>query len=63
MYLLYIFALSSTHTYDFVVLFSLTNPRNILLVVLQIGKAKNLSAPLRTILDVSAMTFQFCCCN
>jgi hypothetical protein len=39
--------LSSTH-YDFVVVTSLTHPRNILLVVLQIGKAKDLSAPLRT---------------
>jgi hypothetical protein len=35
------------HTYDFVVLGSLTHPRKILLVVLQIGKAKDLSAPLR----------------
>jgi hypothetical protein len=40
------------HTYDFVVLTSLTFPRKILLVVLQIGKqeirkAKELSAPLR----------------
>jgi hypothetical protein len=35
-----------THTYDFVVLTSLTNPGKILLVVLQIGKAKDLSAPL-----------------
>jgi hypothetical protein len=39
------------HTYDFVVLTSLTHPRKILLVVLQmgnleIGKAKDLSAPL-----------------
>jgi hypothetical protein len=29
---------SSPHTYDFVVLTSLTHPRKILLVVLQIGK-------------------------
>jgi hypothetical protein len=36
------------YTYDFVVLFSLTRPRKILLVVLQIGKAKDLSAPLRS---------------
>jgi hypothetical protein len=36
-----------THTYDFVVLTSLNHPRKILLVVLQIGKAKDLSAPLR----------------
>jgi hypothetical protein len=38
------------HTYDFVVLTSLTHPRKILLFVLQIwkiGKAKDLSAPLR----------------
>jgi hypothetical protein len=33
--------------HDFVVLTSLTHPRKILLVVLQIGKAKDLSAPLR----------------
>jgi hypothetical protein len=43
------------HTYDFVVLTSLTHPRKILLVVLQIGKyeigiAKDLSAPLPKIL-------------
>jgi hypothetical protein len=35
------------HTYDFVILTSLTHPRKILLAVLKIGKAKNLSAPLR----------------
>jgi hypothetical protein len=45
MYLLY--------TYDFVILNSLTHSRKILLIVLQIGKqeigkAKNLSAPLST---------------
>jgi hypothetical protein len=34
------------HTYDFIVLTSLTHPRKILLVVLQIGKAKDLSGPL-----------------
>jgi uncharacterized protein YifN (PemK superfamily) len=39
--------LSSTHTYDFVVLTSLNKKK--LLVVLQIGKAKDLSAPLRTV--------------
>jgi hypothetical protein len=39
--------LSSTHTYDFVVLTSLTHQRKIIFVVLQIGKTKNLSAPLR----------------
>jgi hypothetical protein len=38
----------AAHTYDFIVLTSLTHPRNILLVVLQIRKAKDLSAPLRT---------------
>jgi hypothetical protein len=37
------------HTYDFVVLTSLTHPRNILMVVLQIRKAKDLSASLRTL--------------
>jgi hypothetical protein len=51
MYLLYIFPLSATHTYDFVALTSLTRPRKIILVVLQVrkcetGKAKDLSAPL-----------------
>jgi hypothetical protein len=46
-YLLYIFP-GAPHTYDFVALTSLTHPRKILLVVLlQIGKAKDLSAPLR----------------
>jgi hypothetical protein len=40
------------HAYDFVVLTSLTHPRKILLVVLQIGKAEDLSAPLH-ILDLS----------
>jgi hypothetical protein len=35
------------HTYGFVVLTSLTHPSKILLVVLQIGKTKDLSAPLR----------------
>jgi hypothetical protein len=49
MYSLYIFPLTS-HTYDFVVLTSLTHPRKVLLVVLkigkyEIGKAKDLSAP------------------
>jgi hypothetical protein len=44
------------HTYDFVVLTSLTHPRKILLVVLQIGKQeirkdKDLSAPLRILCD------------
>jgi hypothetical protein len=44
----YIF-LPQLHThYDFVVPTSLTHPRKILLVVLQIGKAKDLSAPLCT---------------
>jgi hypothetical protein len=36
-----------THTYGFVVLTSLTWRRNFLLVVLEIGKAKDLSALLR----------------
>jgi hypothetical protein len=49
MYLLYIFPLSPTHTYDFVVLTSLTHPRKNFLVVLQtgkleMGKAKDFSA-------------------
>jgi hypothetical protein len=52
MYLLYIFPLSSTHTYDFIVLTSLTHPRKILVVVLQIrkeeiGRAEDLSAALQ----------------
>jgi hypothetical protein len=34
------------HTYGFVVLTSLTHPRKILFVVLQIGKAEDLSAHL-----------------
>jgi hypothetical protein len=37
---MYIFPLSSTHTYDFVVLTSLTHPRKILLIVLQIKNRK-----------------------
>jgi hypothetical protein len=37
MYLLYIFP-PELHSYDFVVLTSLTHPRKILFVVLQIGK-------------------------
>jgi hypothetical protein len=36
------------HTYDFVILTSLTHSRKILFVVLQIGKAEDLSAPLRS---------------
>jgi hypothetical protein len=47
MYLLYIFSPRAPHTHNFVVLTSLTHPRKPLLVVLQIGKAKDLSAPLR----------------
>jgi hypothetical protein len=40
MYLLYIFPPElHTHTYDFVVRTSLTYPRKILLIFLQIGKA------------------------
>jgi hypothetical protein len=50
MYLLYIFPPWAPHTYDFVVLTSLTHPRKILSVVLQIENAKNLSAPLRILL-------------
>jgi hypothetical protein len=49
MYLLYITPPplpQALHTYDFVLLTFLTNRRKILLVVLQIGKAKHLSAPL-----------------
>jgi hypothetical protein len=43
MYLLYLFTSElHTHTYDFVVLTSLTHPRKILLVVLQIRKAQRL---------------------
>jgi hypothetical protein len=37
----------ASDTYDFVVQTSLTHPRKIILVVLQIGKAKDLSTPLR----------------
>jgi hypothetical protein len=44
MYLLYIFP-RAPHTYNFVVLTSLTHPRKIILVVLQIQKAKDLSTP------------------
>jgi hypothetical protein len=52
MYLLCIFPPELETLYDFAVLTSLTHPRKILLVVLQIGKyeigqAKDLSAPLR----------------
>jgi hypothetical protein len=52
MYLLYIFPLSSTHNYDFVVLTSLTHPRKNHYIVLQIGKqeagkGKDLLATLR----------------
>jgi hypothetical protein len=43
MYLLYIFPPRAPHTHNFVVLTSLTHPRNINLVLLQIGKAKDLS--------------------
>jgi hypothetical protein len=42
-------------SYDFVVLTSLTHPRKILLVVLQIGEAKDLSALLRRHEDYSAL--------
>jgi hypothetical protein len=40
------------HTYDFVVLTCLTYPRKILLVVLQIGKAEDLSAALCILLHL-----------
>jgi hypothetical protein len=46
-FLLYIFPPELHTLYDFVVLTSLTHPRKIFLVVLQIGKAKDLSTPLR----------------
>jgi hypothetical protein len=39
----------SPQTYDFVDLTSLTRPRKILLVMLEVGKAKDLSAPLRRV--------------
>jgi hypothetical protein len=42
-------SITKFHTYDFVVLTSLAHPRKILLAVLQIGKAKDLSAPLRVV--------------
>jgi hypothetical protein len=45
MYLLYLFP-EAPHTYDFVAVTSLTHPRKLLLVVLQIRRAKDLSAPL-----------------
>jgi hypothetical protein len=49
MYLLYIFPPWAPHTYDFVVLTSLTHPRKIGCAAnRKIGKAKDLSAPLRT---------------
>jgi hypothetical protein len=40
--------LSSTQTYDFVVLTFLNHPRKIILIVPQIRKAKDLSVALRT---------------
>jgi hypothetical protein len=51
MYLLYVFPPWAPHAYDFVVLTSLTHPRKVLLVVLQIGKAKDLSAPLLSVIS------------
>jgi hypothetical protein len=52
MYLHYIFSLE-LHTHGFIVVTSLTHPRKIILVALQIEqevrKAKHLSAPLRII--------------
>jgi hypothetical protein len=50
------------HTYDFAVLTSLNHPRKILLVVLQIGKANDLSAPLRRPCTVSCSSFMLCFC-
>jgi hypothetical protein len=44
---IYIFPPWAPHTCNFVVPTCLTHPRKILLVVLQIGKAKDFSAPLR----------------
>jgi hypothetical protein len=48
------------HTYDFVVLTSLTDPRKIILVVLQIRKAKDLSAPLYTLTFLSINLYSCC---
>jgi hypothetical protein len=48
------------HTYDFVVLTSLTHPSEILLVMLQIGKAKDLSAPLRIPYKLLAILHAIC---
>jgi hypothetical protein len=48
------------HTYDFVVLTSLTHPRKILLVVLQIGKAKDLSS-LYVRMCVFTWSVHYCC--
>jgi hypothetical protein len=53
---MYLYSPRAPHTYDFVVLTSLTHPRKILLVVLEIGKAKDLSAPLRSVEDVEDFT-------
>jgi hypothetical protein len=54
------------HTYDFVVLTSLTHTRRILLVVLQTGKAKDSSAPLHVdqvnIKDVLRIKLSITCC-
>jgi hypothetical protein len=44
------------HAYNFVVLTSLAHQRKILLVVLQIGKANDLSAPLRIRLHAQAIS-------
>jgi hypothetical protein len=65
MYLLYIFLPPrAPHTYEFDILTSLTHPRKILLVVLQIGKweirkVKDLSAPLRTVCTDYSRLFVF----
>jgi hypothetical protein len=40
-------ASSAPYIYDLVVLTSLTHPREVILAELQIGKAKDLSPPLR----------------
>jgi hypothetical protein len=49
--------LSSTHLW----LISITHPRKILMVVLQIGKAKDLSTPLRTTPISGEKKRQHCC--
>jgi hypothetical protein len=46
------------HTYDFVVVTFLTHPRKILLVVLEIREAKDLSAPLRILCSACRVSVQ-----